>query len=293
MPEDSRAIYVVLRGVWQFESSVRAEPLRISRGDVLVMFGSQRHLLRPIVPTQEHPKDARSNALLSVPIEFADRAGHPLWSSLPSFVLVRAGQIPTPPLFRTALDALRTEADCRTIGGDFTFSRLCEILAVQALRIHLWEIDGRELGWLRVLADLQLRPALEGFHAARGKRWTVTQLADQVNRSRSRLSSRFSAMAGFSARSFLSRSRIAEAMVLLESGQASLAAIADATGFGSTRALCRAFRRETGTTPAAYWRKLHALAFPRRRRMQEQFTAQRRPATETQLTPPAIAPSKG
>lgn len=56
---------------------------------------------------------------------------------------------------------------------------------------------------------------------------------------------------------YVEQVRIQAARALLESGDASVAAIARATGFGSAETLRRAFHRVLGTTPTAYRQRFH------------------------------------
>ncbi|SCL57406.1 transcriptional regulator, AraC family with amidase-like domain [Micromonospora citrea] len=61
---------------------------------------------------------------------------------------------------------------------------------------------------------------------------------------------------------YVEQVRIQAARALLESGDASVAAIARATGFGSAETLRRSFHRVLGTTPTAYRQRFHPTAGP-------------------------------
>jgi transcriptional regulator GlxA family with amidase domain len=61
---------------------------------------------------------------------------------------------------------------------------------------------------------------------------------------------------------YVEQVRIQAARALLESGDASVAAVARACGFGSAETLRRAFHRVLGTTPTAYRQRFHPTPPP-------------------------------
>ena len=66
------------------------------------------------------------------------------------------------------------------------------------------------------------------------------------------LSRRFVAATGLSPRQYLRRVRIEAAKRLLEARGATLDRVADAVGYGDTRAFVRAFSQVTGLSPGQY-----------------------------------------
>jgi len=77
------------------------------------------------------------------------------------------------------------------------------------------------------------------------------------------LSARVKALAGTGPRGIAQQRRIQRVLQLLEDGHHPLEQIAQETGFASVSGLCRAFRREVGTTPGAYWRRVQQRRLPR------------------------------
>jgi AraC-like DNA-binding protein len=149
----------------------------------------------------------------------------------------------------------------RNPGGGSIIARLCETLFVQALRCHIADLGWNDRGFFRMFADPLLRDHL--IEATRPET-RVSTLAAALGRSRQRTRARFTQLGGTPPSILLRRARVRRAVALLGAGEADLARVAHESGFGSRQALCRAFRRELGVTPAAHWRATHRRPFPRR-----------------------------
>lgn len=100
--------------------------------------------------------------------------------------------------------------------------------------------------------------------------WTLDGMAERAHLSRSSLIRAFQAAAGVSPAEFLTQIRMTEAGRRLRAGRDSVAAIGEAVGYASEAAFQRAFKRETGLTPAA-WRAageiVTPVALPERKRL--------------------------
>lgn len=72
-------------------------------------------------------------------------------------------------------------------------------------------------------------------------------------------------LAGAPPSTLLRQARVRRAAELLRAGDADLSRVASEAGYGSRQALCRAFRRELGISPADHWRATHHRPFPRRK----------------------------
>lgn len=129
--------------------------------------------------------------------------------------------------------------------------------------MHLHDLDWTDKGWLRALAD----PLIKGHVASAGpggpSSETVGSLADASGRSERRLRARFAQFAGSSPSELIRRSRARRAARLLRDGETDLGRIARLTGYRTRQAFCRAFKRELGVSPAAYWRSTNGRRFPR------------------------------
>lgn len=85
-----------------------------------------------------------------------------------------------------------------------------------------------------------------------GRTITVNDLARALNRSGSRLRTRFKEVAGLSLGSYIRNYRLNRAMALLRTTDFPIADIAEMAGYGSPQAFCRGFKAFTGQTPRNY-----------------------------------------
>src|SRR5919197_1480961 len=115
-----------------------------------------------------------------------------------------------------------------------------DVLFAQAIRVHLLAQP------IAVLGDPQIGAAVRLIHADPVRPWTVTELAAAVALSRSAFSSRFRTLTDESPMRYVARFRLARAAELLRSGDAPLAAVARASGYGSEASFSRAFQRWFG-----------------------------------------------
>lgn len=143
-------------------------------------------------------------------------------------------------------------------GQDAVLRRMAEALVLQAIA----SVVEREPA-LR----LQLLPAGDGIvhrclalmHRQPQVQWTLPLLAREAHTSRSVLAERFASVVGEPPMSYLTRWRLAEAARLLRGSAWTLGRVAEAVGYQSEPAFCRAFRRQYGAPPAA-WRRQQARA---------------------------------
>jgi AraC-like DNA-binding protein len=82
--------------------------------------------------------------------------------------------------------------------------------------------------------------------------WTVANLAAAAGISRATFARRFTALVGEPPIAFLTAWRVALAADLLETSEATIAAVAHRVGYSTPFALSAAFKRVNGVSPAAY-----------------------------------------
>ena len=133
-------------------------------------------------------------------------------------------------------------------------AKLAELLFAEAVTRHLAVRAGEDRGWINGLRDPVVGRALGLLHARLDHGWTVAELAREVGASRSALADRFTRLVGQSPMRYLARERLRAAAQRLRDGLEPVAAVAFAAGYESEAAFGRAFKREFGTSPAA-WRK--------------------------------------
>ncbi|WP_255587257.1 AraC family transcriptional regulator [Hephaestia mangrovi] len=156
---------------------------------------------------------------------------------------------------RWALERLRQELVEALPGGDLVARHLAQMMLVQALRLHLAEVGGRNVGWLFALADPRMAAAIGAVHAAPGARWTLQALASRAGMSRSTFAQTFKASVGTSPMDYVTRWRMLLAGDRLTNGSDPISVIALALGYESESAFSTAFKRVMGCAPRRYGRR--------------------------------------
>jgi AraC-like DNA-binding protein len=173
-----------------------------------------------------------------------------LLQALPPVGHVRASATAATNL-RGSLDRLFDEVIGNRIGSEFAIRQHGQLLLLEVLRAY---IDQAELppGWLRLLTDERLRPALDLMHAEPGKPWTLPELAHAAAMSRTSFAERFRTVAGQPPLTYLSRWRMLLAQRALRDRDVRIASLASGLGYASESAFSTAFKREVGESPLRY-----------------------------------------
>ncbi len=239
----------------------RSEPIPLSVGDVVLLYGDQGHGLAdaPGTPLTEtagpgEPQliegpGPRTTLLCGV-YEFERAWSHPMLDALPEVVHVPA-RLGRHPHLRATVDLLTAELEDRAPGSDAAAPALLDVLLVQILRAWLAEQpDGT--GWASALHDPDLAATLGAIHDDPARQWTVEELAAHAGMSRATFARRFTASAGEPPLAYLTRWRMITAARRLRESDAPLSAIAKQVGYGSEYAFAKAFKRLHGTAPGRY-----------------------------------------
>jgi transcriptional regulator GlxA family with amidase domain len=144
-------------------------------------------------------------------------------------------------------------------GSAFAMRQSAQLLLLEMLRAYL---DQKEppVGWLRLLADEPLAPALRLIHGQPGEPWGLVELARAAGMSRTSFAERFRATAGVPPLTYLSRWRMLLAQRALRDPDARVGIIAAELGYRSDAAFSNAFKREVGESPLHYRRRLQRTA---------------------------------
>ena len=150
-------------------------------------------------------------------------------------------------------------AESRTgrVGGETVLTRMAELMFIEVVRRHVEQLSPRQSGWLAGLKDAVVGPALLQLHEHPERPWTLADLARTIATSRTVLAERFSSLVGVPPMTYLARWRLQLAAEQLSRGSAKVASIGARVGYESEAAFSRAFKRETGMSPAA-WRRARA-----------------------------------
>lgn len=137
------------------------------------------------------------------------------------------------------------------MGSAFAIRQYAQLLLLELLRAY---VDQAELspGWLRLLTDEPLRPALHLMHSEPGKRWGLQELAHAAAMSRTTFAERFRTVAGVPPLTYLSRWRMLLAQRALRADDLRIGSLAFELGYASESAFSTAFKREVGESPRRY-----------------------------------------
>ena len=142
----------------------------------------------------------------------------------------------------------------RRPGAEAVLERMSEMMFVDAVRRYVDTLPEESSGWLAALRDRHVGRALALLHGEPARDWTVEALAGEVSLSRSALYDRFVQLVGRPPIQYLTQWRMQIAAGLLRETSAPVASVALEVGYDSEAAFARAFKRLTGTPPAA-WRR--------------------------------------
>lgn len=137
-------------------------------------------------------------------------------------------------------------------GAAFATDQHAQLLLLHALRAGLRREVLSHPGWLRLLADPQLRPAVSLLHEDPARPWGLAELAGAAGMSRSHFAHRFREVAGQPPLTYLAHWRIRLAQRALRTSDATVAALAERLGYASESSFSHAFARIAGTSPSRY-----------------------------------------
>lgn len=154
----------------------------------------------------------------------------------------------------TTLKFTVNEARTGRPGNTAMLGRLTELMFVEILREYMQRLPADQGGWLGGVNDPCVGKALRLMHADPARDWTVEDLAHEVGVSRSVLAERFTELVGEAPIRYLANWRMQLAKQMMRDGAPNIQEVAMRVGYESEAAFSRAFKRATGTPPAA-WRK--------------------------------------
>jgi AraC-like DNA-binding protein len=251
-------------------------PVRLEAGDTVVLNGVRSMVLcsdpglRPVdaaeaVPTPEGsaaPPAAGSGArhgedvvVLGGHVELDPAAAGLFTSALPRVAHADAAGTEAAEI-RRLLERIVEETTSGRPGAAFARDQHAQLLLLQALRAGLRREILAHPGWLRLLADPQLRPAVTLLHADPARPWGLAELAGAASMSRSHFAHRFREVSGQPPLTYLAHWRVRLAQRALRTSDTTIAALAERLGYASESSFSHAFARVAGTSPSRYRRGL-------------------------------------
>lgn len=173
-----------------------------------------------------------------------------LLGSLPPATHIRSSAADSDRLLASLL-RLFDEATGDRIGSAFAVRQYGQLLLLEVLRSY---VDQTVLpaGWLRLLADEHLRPAVDLLHDQPAHAWGLEDLARAAAMSRTSFAERFREVSGMPPLTYLGHWRMLLAQRALRSGSTRIATLAAELGYGSESAFSNAFKRVVGESPMRY-----------------------------------------
>ena len=262
---------VVSGGAW-VRLGQGGDPIRLERGDVVLMPFGHNHLLTDEPGTATRPiaelnavdpfgrghlvveGDGPRTSLICGTIRFDASSAHPVLSMLPPLMHVRdhAGRMSG--AAETLVGLIAEEMDQPGAGTETVVARLTDALIVYVLRSYVETLPEGEGGWLAALRDPPIRDALGLIHRSPERAWTAAELGQMVGMSRSGFFRRFREAVGETPAHYVTLWRIHLATRLLKEEEASVGAVAIKVGYGTEAAFSNAFKRVMGIRPGAYRR---------------------------------------
>ncbi|WP_082060839.1 AraC family transcriptional regulator [Pseudomonas abietaniphila] len=173
---------------------------------------------------------------------------HGLGTLMPGLMLIDAGGQRYPGLV-PILATMEREVSAARVGFAGILARLADVVAAMVVRGWVECACGNASGLVAALRDPRLGRALVALHQQPGRDWTVAQLADQCNTSRSVFADRFQATIGMSPLRYVTELRMRLASQWLTLERLPIEEVAQRLGYTSQAAFSRAFKRVTGQPP--------------------------------------------
>lgn len=268
-PRARLKLVAVVRGSCWISVDGESQQIELRGGDVAVVNGRRRVTLGSAVETLAVDMTAVFEASPSSVVRVSDGdavavvGGHVevnqigedlLLAALPTLTTIRAGTAEASAA-AWLLERLLHEMVEHRPGGSAAAQGHAQLLLIEVLRAVVADRVAFPSGWLRLIADPDLAPAVRAVHDDPAHPWTLDELAARAMMSRTSFTDRFRSVAGTPPITYLSRWRMRLAERALRQGEASVAQIAADLGYGSESAFSTAFKRVTGRSPSEYRRQ--------------------------------------
>jgi AraC-like DNA-binding protein len=266
------AYHILLRGsCWAGVDGERQ--VRMQAGDVVVFPHGEATLMSSdegvvLAPLTGSVPDRYPNTVLLGPSEGRDtsfvcgfmgvdtRPFNPLLAALPPYIHlpgVAGGWLARFP------EQVVAESRESRVGSESVLTRMAELMFVEVLRRHVERREEAQSGWFAGLTDQVVGTVLAQLHERPEHDWTIAELAHVAAASRTVLIERFTRLVGMPPMLYLTRWRLQLAAEQLTRSGAKVATIGEQVGYASEAAFSRAFKRETGLSPAS-WRRARKVA---------------------------------
>jgi AraC-like DNA-binding protein len=265
-PQARLKLIAVVRGSCWLTADGVQRPLRLTEGDVAVLNDRQvvtlgsDPALEPADRTNLFEENPGAVVRIGEGEEVLVLGGHIdvnrggeglLLAALPPVMHILATRTEAPAV-RWLLDRLVQEMATLRLGATAAAQQYAQLLLVEVLRVYLADSASLPPGWLRVLADERLAPALRLMHADPGRPWHLEDLARSAAMSRTAFAARFKSTAGVPPLTYLHHWRMSLAERALREEDVQVRTLAASLGYTSESAFSNAFKRTIGIAPRRY-----------------------------------------
>lgn len=264
--DDDLKFIAVVRGGARLSADGLDAPVELAAGDVAILNGRSWLALEggtgdgePVRVDPPSPgaainaEDAQApgaDVLIGGRVDLNPAGRDLLLRALPPVVHVGQDSAVGPQL-RGHVQRLFTEIVADRVGSAFAIRQYAQLLLLDVLRGYMSDAD-MPAGWLKVLTDESLKPALALIHEQPAQAWSLEDLARAAAMSRSTFAERFRRVAGTSPLAYLIDWRMLLARRELRTGDAPVGRLAFDLGYSSESAFSSAFKRHVGESPLAY-----------------------------------------
>jgi AraC-like DNA-binding protein len=201
--------------------------------------------------------DDRDTQLICGHFSFDPVAQHMLMERLPSYIHLKNYGETAGKWMEATLRVIGEEAGGLRMGGDLIALKMSEAIFAQAIRSYV-ESDAASAQGLEGFSDRNLCRALDSFHKAPNREWTVEGLAQAAGMSRTSFAVSFQKKMGMTPMQYATTWRMEIAKKQLALRGSSLTDAAESAGYASDSAFARVFKKETGMTPAGFRKHIEA-----------------------------------
>lgn len=131
-------------------------------------------------------------------------------------------------------------------------AQLAHLMFIEILRAHLDSGETLAPGWMRLVGNRRLAPAVRLLHGEPARSWGLEELANACGMSRATFAVHFKKNAGITPLGYLAQWRMRLAERALRDGDDAISSLGYSLGYASESAFSTAFKRVVGEAPARY-----------------------------------------
>lgn len=265
-------IHILNEGTFDLQIDGARSSHHYEQGDVILLPAGAAHTVQrgghaarqriaDIDLLDEVARPGHGSRWFSGTFSFEDRRGGRLLRDLPAIIDLRGAQNQSLEWLDVSTRMLMMEKLSPSEGSAEMISRILDLLFIQVLRA--WSVrPDATAGWLTGAMDEAIGEAFTAIHADPAHHWTVKELAEKCNLSRSAFSERFVKTVGQTPAAYLAEVRLDNAADLLVNTTGSIAAIGSEVGYDSEAAFSRAFSKRFAMPPSRWRLRKEGSAAP-------------------------------